>query len=89
MITNRRTNIISDRRTEINNRTFKNIKLKPFFLQYIDENFREFVVGIIMILLGIIVSIMFVNNTNEEQKKEITAYIQNYILNLKERKIYK
>lgn len=83
MITNRRTNIVSEKK--IYNNKFK-INVKPIFIDYIKNNIREFFCVISLFLIGIILSIIFVNNVNEMQKEEITSYIQDYISNLKEGK---
>lgn len=83
MITNRRTNIVSEKK--INYNKFK-FNVKPIFIEYIRNNIKEFFCVISLFLIGIILSIIFVNNTNEMQEKEITSYIQDYISNLKEGK---
>lgn len=83
MITNRRTNIVSEKKINYNNFKFN---VKPIFIEYIRNNIKEFFCVISLFLIGIILSIIFVNNANEMQEKEITSYIQDYISNLKEGK---
>lgn len=83
MITNRRTNIVSEKK--IYNNKFK-INVKPIFIDYIRNNIKEFFCVISLFLIGIILSIIFVNNVNEMQEEDITLYVQDYISNLKEGK---
>ena len=86
MITNRRTNIISEKKINNNKKLKFKLNFKPIFIDYIKNNIREFFCVISLLLIGIILSIIFINNVNEMQKNEITSYIQDYISNLKEGK---
>lgn len=86
MITNRRTNIVNEKNFDYKFKSKYTIKIKQIFIDYIRNNLKEFFCVIALFLIGIILSIIFINNVNEAQKTEITSYIQDYISDIKDGK---
>lgn len=68
-------------------RTNRRLKKKNgfanFLLEYINNNLREYIIVIILFLIGITASVMFINNVNETQLIEISDYINEFIDSLK------
>lgn len=86
MITNRRINVVSERKVNYDKKTNLKYKMKVRFIEWLADNIREIFSVIILFLIGIIVSIIFVNNFNQIQQEEIKTYISDYCLNIKEGK---
>lgn len=84
MITNRKTNIVSGRQINYEHKIKFKQKLKSNFIEYISNNIKEIISIISLFLIGIIISIIFMNNVNDVQKEEIKSYIANYIADIKE-----
>ncbi len=86
MITNGRTNIISEKRFNYNTKYKFKFDIKSIVINYIQNNIREIFSVLSLLLIGIIIGTVLINNLNETQKAETTTYIQDYILNLKDGK---
>ena len=54
--------------------TFKNL-----VIDYINDNAKAYIIITLMFLIGIVLGIIFVNNTNENQQNQIGGYINNFI----------
>lgn len=61
----------------------KGLKIKNTIYQHITNNSKEYVVITLIFLIGIFLGVMFINNTQETQKAEITSYLNNFIEKLK------
>lgn len=57
--------------------------MKNILIDYIIRNKKNFILIIILFCIGISVGIFFINNSNENQIKEIKSYIENIISNIK------
>lgn len=57
--------------------------LAKTILSHVENNKKEYLMCIVLFFLGIILSIFFINNCNENQVYEINVYINNLISNLK------
>ena len=72
------------------NRRYQSLKRKSkivdAILYHIEKNLREYVIVSIIFLIGIIIGVLFINKTNNNQKEEITTYISTFITDLKESK---
>lgn len=66
------------RRTKGNGRNIKNT-----IFQHITNNSKEYIVITLIFLIGIFLGVMFINNTQEATKTEITSYVSNFIDKLK------
>lgn len=56
---------------------------KEKIINYIDKNSKSYIIMTIFLLIGIILGIIFVNNTNSTQQNNISSYINTYINNIK------
>lgn len=59
-------------------------KLKETLLTHIENNLREYIIVTIIFFIGIIIGVIFINNSSTEQKTEINNYIFSFMNNLKE-----
>lgn len=57
--------------------------LKKVILQYVNNNLRGYIILIILFLIGIVLGVIFINNTNENQKEQIGGYITGFVDSLK------
>lgn len=62
----------------------KTSRLKEFILTHIENNLKEYLIVTIIFFIGIIIGVIFINNTSENQSSEITNYIGSFIGDLKE-----
>ena len=67
---------------EVRKRQKSNIK--ELILRHIYDNIKQYLIVIIIFVIGIIVGVVFINNTNGEEIQEIQNYISNFINHLKE-----
>ena len=61
----------------------KNGKIKNAILEYVNANAKTYIITILILSIGIIIGIIFVNNTNETQQNQIGEYINNFIDKIK------
>jgi len=61
----------------------KNSRIKEAFLSYLSNNLREYAIITIIFLIGVVWGVIFINNANETQITEISAYINDFVNNLK------
>jgi stage II sporulation protein M len=52
--------------------------------KHIISNLKEYIIVLLIFLIGIFLGVMFINNANETQENEIQNYINTYIENSKE-----
>ena len=57
----------------------KTSRLKEFVLTHIENNLKEYLIVTIIFFIGIIIGVIFINNTSENQSSEITNYIGSFI----------
>lgn len=62
----------------------KTSRLKEFILTHIENNIKEYLIVTIIFFIGIIIGVIFINNTSENQSSEISNYINSFIGDLKE-----
>ncbi len=55
--------------------------------EYIKNNIKEYIIIIIIFLLGLFLGVMFINNVGESQKQEITGYVNTYLEAFKQKEI--
>lgn len=65
----------------------KKFRLPNIILNYVKSNIKEYIIVVLIFVVGIFLGVLFLNNTKEEQKEEITSYINNYISQTKETKV--
>lgn len=59
-------------------------KIGNIILEHIKNNAKDYLSLLILFVIGIVVGIFVINHTNEEQKQEITSYMNTFINTLKE-----
>ena len=63
----------------LNKRRYKNSRIKGFIIDHIRNNITEYFAMIIMLIIGIILGTIYINNINIEQKQEILTYISGFV----------
>ncbi len=61
----------------------KRIKIREAIKQHIINNLREYIIILLIFIIGIFLGVFFINNMQDEQKNEISEYINTFITNLK------
>ena len=61
----------------------KRLKLGNTIYQHITNNSKEYILLTLVFLIGIFLGVMFINNSQETQREEITSYLNNFIDKLK------
>ena len=62
----------------------KDSKIKQMILVHIENNIKNYAIVSIIFLIGIVIGVIFINNTSESQSTEITTYITSFSEDLKE-----
>ena len=61
----------------------KRIKIKETIKEHIINNLREYIIILLIFIIGIFLGVFFINNIQNEQMAEISEYINTFINNLK------
>ena len=61
----------------------KRLKIGNTIYQHITNNSKEYILLTLIFLIGIFLGVMFINNSQETQREEITSYLNNFIDKLK------
>lgn len=64
----------------------KSHKIANVLLEHIRNNAKDYLILLLLFILGIVIGVFFINHTSQEQKQEITSYINTFITSLKENK---
>ena len=67
-----------------NHRKNNSYRLKNIILNYIKENIKTYLILLIIFFIGLILGVIFVDNTSEPQANQISSYINNFINSIKE-----
>ena len=51
--------------------------------KHVLNNKKEYILVTLIFIIGIFLGVMFINNSKEEQRAEITAYLNNYVETIK------
>lgn len=70
-------------RKKKNTKTKSHSKIKDMITNHIYQNLKEYIIVIILFLIGIIAGVMFVNHMNETQLGQVQEYINQFITSLK------
>lgn len=65
---------------------YKN-NLNNWILEKINNNLKDIFILLLIFLLGIILGVLFVNNTSDYNKEKISTYINTFIVNMQEQNI--
>ena len=60
------------------------LRWKNIFINYIRNNFKEYILTALLFLIGIFIGVMIINNCEETELSEISEYILNFIEKFKE-----
>ena len=58
--------------------------MKQVLLQHMQENRKEYIIAILILLTGLIFGVMMINNVNQNQEEQITSYLGAFLAALKE-----
>ena len=61
----------------------KGIKIKEIIYNHIINNKKEYIVIALIFIIGIFLGVLFVNNIKDNQKQEVTSYINEFIEKIK------
>lgn len=58
--------------------------ITPILIKHIQNNAKDYIILLLLFLIGILIGIVFINNTSEQQKSEISTYIFSFMDSIKE-----
>lgn len=61
----------------------KGIKIKETIVKHIINNKKEYILVLMLFIIGIFLGVLFVNSSEEIQKEEIKIYLSNFIEKMK------
>lgn len=67
-------------------RKTKPSKIKDAIFAHIEKNLKEYIIVSIIFFIGIVVGVIFINNTSDNQSLEINNYISTFVQDLKDSK---
>ena len=59
-------------------------ELKKIILQHINLNLKDYLVLSIIFIIGVMLGVVIINNSNEQSKSEISGYINGFIETIKD-----
>lgn len=62
----------------------KRMNIKNTIKEHIINNSKEYIIALLIFVIGIFVGVLFINNIQENQRTEINEYLNNFIGKLKE-----
>lgn len=62
----------------------KKLNIGNIITSHVINHFKEYATAVLTFLIGIVIGVIVVNSSNEEQINQITTYINNFISDLKE-----
>ncbi len=62
----------------------KTSKITELIINHIKDNLKSYIIVSLILLIGIILGVFFVNNMNDAQAEELKSYINNFITSLKQ-----
>ena len=62
----------------------KRIKIRETIKEHIMNNLREYIIVLLIFIIGIFLGVFFINNIQEEQKIEISEYLNGFVNTFKE-----
>ncbi len=64
----------------------KESRFKDIVLTHIENNIKEYLIVTVIFFIGIVIGVIFINNTSDNQSSEITNYISSFTQDLKDNK---
>lgn len=68
-----------------NKRKFRKSKFLAAIENHINQNIKEYAISTLVFILGVIIGVMILNSSNEESKKNISGYINEFVNTIKNR----
>ena len=68
-----------------NKRRFRKSKFLATIENHINQNIKEYAISTLVFILGVIIGVMILNSSNEESKKNISGYINEFVNTIKHR----
>ena len=65
-------------------RTNKKNKISKIISNHIYENLKSYIIVTIILLIGIVLGVIYINNINQDLANEIKEYINNFVNTLKD-----
>ena len=62
----------------------KNSKIAELIINHVKDNLKAYTIVSIILLIGIIFGVLFVNNMNQTQKEEVQTYLTDFTVSLKD-----
>ena len=62
----------------------RNSQKNLFLKNYIINNYKHYILVGLLFMIGLFIGVMIINNCNELQLEETSAYINDFIINLKQ-----
>ena len=66
-----------------NKKDSKKSLIKTVINEHVMNNLKEYIIVTVLFLIGIILGVIFINNTTQEQAQEISNYLNNFLIELK------
>lgn len=63
-------------------RTKRKIRMRDTVITHINNNIKDYLIVTIIFLIGLVIGVIFVNNSSEAEKGEISSYITNMVTEL-------
>ena len=58
-------------------------KIRAIIASHVINNKKDYIIAILLFLIGLMIGIMFINNVNEKQFTQIDEYLKNLVSNMK------
>ena len=62
------------------------VECRSVLLQHIHANIKDYLVLSILFIMGVMLGVVLINNSNEESQKEISGYVNSFIDSIKDEK---
>lgn len=59
-------------------------ELRKILVEHINSNLKEYLILSIVFIIGVMAGVIFINNSNEQSKKEISGYVNGFIDTIKD-----
>ena len=70
---------VRSQRSEIGSQRSEVGRIRNYIIEHINNNAKDYFIILIMFVIGIVLGVFVINNSSEEQKNEVTSYIDSFI----------